>query len=158
MKIDISELGNEKMIEYLSDVWFEPMSKVILDKPNIKNVVVAIGQYWNDEADDGCHISFLALNDEYSSWENCFKDDDQISDKNYNMIRAAEKEVFGKEYGAPYLDNDEDFIRVFSRFAKKGCDQEMGIEEAYSPLFIFSKNEDGSIRKRFLGDLQLLLK
>lgn len=172
----LEKVPQDNIYEYCVNAWFKPVATEFFNlEKDIKCVVVAVAQYWNDEADDAVHTAILPLSEEFTSWQDCFRfsknkfasrryyrDDDKREfgeiDK-YDLITKANEAVFGDKYrNAPYPNNTTEYINAFASFCKEGGSQENDTMENYNPILVFYKNDDGSIRVRDLGNVIRLLR
>jgi hypothetical protein len=170
-RFSIDDVADDQIVQHCIDNWFVPVAKqMLIDNANMKTIVVAFGQFYNDESDDAVHDAFLALSGEFETWERCFsRRDNKFADKDesyryirsYNQKGAAQHKVFGGEkewHAEPYLDNNEQFIAAMSPYCKPGCFQDMDQYEAYQPMLIVSRNDDGSFKVRDLRNAMDFLK
>lgn len=154
----------EETKKQVIEEWFLPVAKLLLKEyPSTNCVVVTLAQYWNDEADDAVHVSFIPSSVPFESWDGLFSDKNQFyseESQDFSLPKPDGSTEYVSFYGLsqraigfnPYLSNDESFISIFERYCKERCSQEMHTQEAYQPYLIVSRDGD-EIKIRDLGDL-----
>lgn len=169
-KFDLDSVSKDKIVEYCTNSWFIPVAVEMLNNDSVKTVCVAIAQYYNDEADDAVHVGFYPSSSEFTSWRDFFDaklnkfvereagEDYHYLDKYNRVYDQAMDVVFSdKRKHDPYPDNNEDFIEAFQKYCNFTYD-DMDTLEQYTPFLILSKNEDGSVNIRNIGETIRLLK
>jgi len=154
------ELAGGNPIPGLRDLifneWFIPVAKqILIEDKNVESVYVSCSQYWDDEADDACHVKFFPSSQKDTSWENLFSESNSFYEKedNYGYLSCASYNVKKQIVGNYYLDNDPFFITEISPFCKEAS-QEDNYEDSYQPLIIVSRDENSDdFSVRFVGDM-----
>lgn len=161
-KISMDDIAGTK--KHVVEEWFLPVARLLLKEyPTIHCVVVSLAQYWNDEANDAVHVSFIPSSVPFEFWEELFSSKNKFyseDSENFSLPKSDGSTGYVSFYSLsrraigfnPQLSNDETFISIFERYCKEGCGQDMRTQESYQPYLIVSRNGD-DIKVRDLGDL-----
>lgn len=134
-----------------------PFAQAEFDEhPGLKTVVACVAQYWDDEANDAVHCKLACSKNEMPKFEGIEYGDAEWGEKwtgrDYytSMYRSGKTHKYLEKLWWP--DNDE-AISLFAAFCKEGCNQEMDLEQAYTPYAVFRKQEDGAITTEVVGKM-----
>ncbi len=115
-----------------------------------RSLVVRVAQYWNDQADDECHLELIGVaTDEPFALHGCAYDDAGSGDPVCGSCAVQgiglSYKLFGHLYGP--------LIPAVEAFCAEGANQNMAYDDAYRPWAIARVTADGSVAAQLVGAL-----
>ena len=153
------EEAEQKRTEAIEKCAVPYVEAIFKEEPTFNSAYMLVAQYWNDEADDAVHDRFLFSKLEKPDLEAAFKsieferddDSDQV-----NLDGRSHEDIECEYYkladSASWWDENDSAIPLFAAFCKEDCHQEMECGEAYTPIVLFQRNEDNSVKWTFIGE------
>ena len=119
---------------YLADN-FSAIAGAIFERvPDCHAIVLAVAQYWADEADDAVHAELVLSRDENPDWPACAANN-PFADE-FGLLTAINIWDLEREMQLPMLDENSSMITAFASYCQEGSDQEMEVAQAYLPYAI----------------------
>lgn len=130
--------------------WYlEPAARLIFAAlPEANSVVLAVSQYWCDEAYDATHLSLLACPERDPKWPKLVKSAFFGGD---TWERNAVTENLDTITGGGFGDSNYGNIVAFGSQCRRDCHQEMTTEEAYRPWAIARRAEGNDCVTEIVG-------
>lgn len=137
------------------DQHFRPLAaRAFAADPEVGALVLAVAQFWCDEADDAVHAEIVPTADRHPRWPECLRDPrfyDADEDYAYPTERTESLVGWEASRDLPQLDDNSTMITAFGAYCVEGCDQEMAIAEAYRPFAVARRGPDGAIEVEVVG-------
>lgn len=146
------------------ELHFVPLCRRVFGKdPEVSSLILTVGQYWCDEAEDAVHLHVfpsgeakprptgwlghlraLVSGDARSGWPECLEDErwmhleDDEDEPSFGELNERGEKLAGwkARRGLPNLDENSTAITAFASFCIPGCDQEMPPAESQTPYAI----------------------
>ncbi len=138
------ETSSEIRRKYLELSFIPLCRRVFAQDPEVQSLIVVVGQYWDDEADDAVHIDVFPCGDAAPRWPAC------LGDERWLYVEVDEDDpITGvlNERGAsltgwptirdlPMLDDNSSAITAFAAYCLPGSHQGMSPGESHTPYAI----------------------
>lgn len=120
----------------------------------LQSIVVVVGQYWSDEADDAVHVDVVPSTSSKPEWPACVEDETffyvedgwwELNDRGEQLVGWRSRE------GLPQLDDNSSAITAFAAYCQEDCDQEMRIQESHTPYAIVVRSGEGEPTVNIVG-------
>ncbi|MFO0562879.1 MAG: hypothetical protein U0269_32970 [Polyangiales bacterium] len=130
--------------------WYlEPTARLIFAAiPEANSVVLAVSQYWCDEAYDATHLSLLACPERNPKWPTLVKSAFFGGD---TWERNAVTECIETVTGGAFGDSNYGNIVAFASQCRRDCHQEMTTEEAFRPWAVVRRAEGNDCATEIVG-------
>lgn len=123
-----------EMRELAVKYYLEPAARLIFaSHPKAQSVILAIAQYWNDEANDATHVEIIVTSDPDPKWPACMNKRVGGEDR---WKRSKLNDAIATIAGSGWGDDNYQNIVAFASYCMPDCHQEMSTEEAYSPYAV----------------------
>jgi hypothetical protein len=130
--------------------WYvEPAARLIFRAvPEAQSVVLAISQYWCDEANDATHLSLYASPERAPQWPKLL-DTALFDGETYE--RNAVSENIHTVTGGGFGDSNYGNIVAFGSQCRSDCHQEMSTKEAYRPWAVVRRTAEDDCETKVVG-------
>lgn len=120
------------------------LAKVFEKKPELQSVLVCVGQYWADEADDAVHSHLVFSSRPTPRWphecEDTFLETRGDGDLCSSCAWGSDEEL---EFSWLLWDSNGAAIRAWQALCVEGATQEESPNESYSPVLLARRTEEG---------------
>lgn len=137
-----------------------PLARQVFEAdPEASSLVIAVAQYWCDEADDAVHIEAVPCTSANPTWPQC------LDDSPFIHVESADGELWHElsprgaalagwevRMGLPQLDENTNAITAFGAYCIEGSHQEMSMAEAYRPYAILRRDGD-TVAVEYVGTM-----
>lgn len=115
-------------------------------RPDVQSLLLAVAQYWNDEADDAVHASVHYSRRHTPVWPHeCpyFADDAGTASDRADFCNWCGGQVPGHPANPEWVpwDDNGSAIPAFEAFCREACHQEMTTGEAYLPYAVVRRGQ-----------------
>lgn len=116
--------------------WYlEPMARrLFAAHEDVQSVVLAVAQYWADNASDEVHVWLWPSRQRDPAWGAPVPRAHERRDWQIEAVREAHRALFGSSRGP--VTGTARAITAFASFCKEGCTQEGDAAESFSPYAI----------------------
>lgn len=132
---------------------FAPTAAAIFAKyDNVQSVVLAIGQFWADEAEDAVHLDVIPCVVADPVWPSCLDNNEQFaeSDEGHHYLTYP-RELYELEGQFPGLDDNTDAITAFASCCHEISSQEEPITVTSRPYAIARRTDTGEVDVEVVG-------
>jgi hypothetical protein len=146
MAAHLRELGGKP----ISLVSYAPTPPTTRPGPPYRSLTLRCAQYWNDNADDECHLELIGSSERDAHFHDCHDGgDDEIAMVSAvcdwcTSDRLAAGELISDSYGA--------LVPAMQAFCREHASQDMSRDEAYRPWAI-ARFADGVVTTELVGQL-----
>lgn len=123
---------------------FVPLCRRVFAKDGVvRSLILAVGQFWCDEARDAVHLYSFVSGDTTPKWPACLSDErfmivDPSDPSSFGMLNERGSDLVGwhAEEDLPFLDENVGAITAFASYCLPGRDQEMPPSASLTPYAI----------------------
>lgn len=140
---------------------FRPRVAATFDRdPDVQSVLLVVGQFYSDEAEDAVHVDLVPALDAQPEWPECVRsspfygdDEGSIELTKRGEAALAWDEIFTSPFKFPELDGNTTAITAFASFCPEVTSQEDSLDVAYTPYAIGRRGEGGAVMIEVIGSI-----
>jgi uncharacterized protein (TIGR02996 family) len=121
----------------------------LADNPTLRSAMLAVAQYWADEADDAVHATVIFSERETPVWPHLCEWD--LEEAVGPTVSAPDRCTSCGDHGWPPFDDNGDGIPAFQSCCREDSSQENAMAEAYLPYAVMRRGKDGAIETEIVG-------
>jgi len=126
------------------------VGNVLAKKKELQSAMLAVAQYWADEADDAVHAIIVFSEKETPFWPHHCSWDERGAGDPPTLSVSEQCSQCGK-HGWPPFDENGAAIIAFQSCCLEGGSQESDTEEAYLPYAVFRRGEGHAVELELVG-------
>lgn len=150
-----------KLREAFIETHLVPLSKrVFAARRDVQSVVLAVAQYWADEADDAVHLRIIPCVVPDPSWPSCLQNNpyvlvEEYFGNTYEMLSEDADDLVGWQAreDLPTLDDNTSAITAFASCCGEEGSQEDPMSIAYEPYAVARRAQTG-VEIEIVGKVQ----